>query len=393
MGENHKAEALSHFENRLKSVRTTRGMSQSGLAEAAGVTRQAIYAIEAGQYMPTTAVALRLAEALECRVEDLFSLAAGREGLDADLIGPAEAASPRTRVTVARVGGRLVARPVASLGEVLNFAVAADGLVSGRARRAGRVRVDLLRDRRDIEDTVVIAGCDPAIQLAAGYRHRRHDPGNVLEWTMGSTAAVDALKRREVHVAGLHVVDRRSGECNLPYLREHLKGHDVTVLTFAAWQQGLMVKRGNPKGLRGVEDLARRDVTLINRERGSGARLLLDQRLAGTGIAARRVRGYQQIAKSHLDVARAVADGRGDAGMGVQAAASLLDLDFIPLQDERYDLVIPTAYLSAHQGVARLLETIVSRPFRAEVEALGGYDMRETGTVRALHRGKAKERS
>jgi molybdate-binding protein len=133
-----------------------------------------------------------------------------------------------------------------------------------------------------------------------------------------------------------------------------------------------------------VEDLVRRDVKIMNRERGSGARFLLDQQLAGAAITTGRVRGYQQLAKSHLEVARAIAEGRGDAGMGVQAAASLLGLDFVPLQDERYDLVIPTAYLSAHHGVSRLLETIVSRPFRAEVEALGGYDMRETGKVQVL---------
>lgn len=388
MGKRHEAESLSHFDNRLKDVRIARGLSQVGLADASGITRQAIHAVEAGQYLPTTAVALRLAEALQCRVEDLFSLAERQESVDADLIGPTDAAVPRTRVAVARVGGRVVARPVASLGEVLNFTVAADGLVSSSGRRAGRVRVDLLRDRGVIEDTVVIAGCDPAIQLAADHLQRQRGSGSVLEWTMGSGAAVEALKRREVHIAGLHVVDRRSGECNLPYLREHLKGHDVTVLTFAAWQQGLMVKRGNPKGVRDVEDLARRDVRLINREPGSGARLLLDQRLARAGIGAGRVRGYQQVVKSHLEVARAVAEGRGDAGMGVQAAASLLGLDFVPLQDERYDLVIPAAYLSAHQGVARLLETIVSRPFRAEVEALGGYDMRETGKVHILRKSR-----
>ncbi|HEX9742759.1 MAG TPA: substrate-binding domain-containing protein [Nitrospiraceae bacterium] len=384
MGENNKAESLSHFDNRLKALRVAKELTQGALAEVAGVTRQAIHAIEANQYLPTTAVALRLADALACRVEDLFSLATGREVVDADLIVPLTATSTRTRVTLARVGGRVLARPVASLGEVLNFTVAADGLIAGRASKSRRVRVHLLRDRRLIEETVVIAGCDPAIQLAADHLRRRHNPGNVLEWTMGSAAAVDALKRREVHIAGLHVVDRRSGESNLPYLREHLKGHDVTVLTFAAWQQGLMVKRGNPKGVRGVEDLVRRDVKIMNRERGSGARFLLDQQLAGAAITTGRVRGYQQLAKSHLEVARAIAEGRGDAGMGVQAAASLLGLDFVPLQDERYDLVIPTAYLSAHHGVSRLLETIVSRPFRAEVEALGGYDMRETGKVQVL---------
>jgi len=135
MGENNKAESLSHFDNRLKAMRVAKELTQGALAEAAGVTRQAIHAIEANQYLPTTAVALRLAGALDCRVEDLFSLATGREIVDADLIVPLTATSTRTRVTLARVGGRVLARPVASLGEVLNFTVAADGLIALSPRR------------------------------------------------------------------------------------------------------------------------------------------------------------------------------------------------------------------------------------------------------------------
>ena len=150
------------------------------------------------------------------------------------------------------------------------------------------------------------------------------------------------------------------------------------------------MRKGNPKGIRTIEALARKDVTLINREPGAGARLLLDHRLAAAGITTERIRGYRRVANSHLQTARCIADGQADAGMGVEAAARLFGLDFVPLQDERYDLAIPTAYLSAHPGLERLLDTIVSRPFRAEVEALGGYDMRETGKVRTLRQGKGR---
>lgn len=394
MGEQHKAESLSHFENLLRGVRASKGLTQGALAEAAGVTRQAIHAIEANQYLPTTAVALRLASALGCRVEDLFSLASRHQEIEGDFIGPLPVGTDRVRVKVARVGERVVVRSVASLGEVLNFTVGADGFLIGRdhpARRVlkegARVRVQLLRDRRILDDEIVVAGCDPSVHLAGDYLSRRQGGGIVVGWTMGSAAAVEALKRQEVHIAGLHVVDERSGESNLPYLRRHLKGHDVTVVTFAAWQQGLMIKRGNPKGIHGIEDLARADVTLVNREVGAGARLLLDHRLAAAGIKTDRIKGYRRVANSHLQVARCVADGQAHAGMGVEAAARLFGLDFVPLQDERYDLVIPTAYLSTHHGLSRLLDTIVSRPFRDEIEALGGYDMRETGKVQIA--GKA----
>src|SRR5574341_825554 len=393
MGEKNKAEPASNIENRLRSLRTAKGLSQGALASMAGITRPAVCAIEANQYLPTTAVALRLAGALDCRVEDLFSLVSSGEVIAGELVGaPPEAGdSARVRVKVARVGERLVVRPVAALGEVLNYTVPADGLILGPVGAAKRspkdsskVRVQLLRDRRTIEQEIAVAGCDPAIFLVGEYLRRRQEKTTLVEWMLGSAAAVEALKRREVHVAGLHMVDAKSGESNLPYLRGHLKGGDYTVITFATWEEGLIVRRGNPKGIREVSDLARKDVTLVNREEGAGARALLDQRLAITGIKASQVKGYQRLAGSHVEVARLVAETQADAGIGIWSAAKLMGLDFIPLQEERYDLVVPTPYLNEHAGLGNLLDTIVSRPFRTEIEALGGYDTRETGKVRVF---------
>ncbi len=389
MGSQHQAESLSHFENRLKTVRGQQGLSQGELARRSGVTRQAIYAIEDNQYLPTTMVALRLASALGCRVEDLFSLRSIGNVLEGDLIGGVVQPAGPVRVKVARVGERTVVLPVASLGETLNFSMGADGLLMGAGkpglpRKSGRVRVQLLRDRREIESQVLIAGCDPALYLAGDYLRRRPAAGMLVGWSMGSAAAIEALKRRDVHMAGLHVVDARTGENNLPYVRRNLKGQDMTVVTFASWQQGLMVNKGNPKRVRGVADLVRKGVTIANRETGAGARMLLDQKLAAAGLSGRQVRGYQRVAGSHLEVARLIAEGHADAGIGTPAVAQLRGLDFIELQTERYDLVIPTPYLSLHQGVADFLDMMTSRAFRTEVEALGGYDTRETGKVQAL---------
>jgi molybdate-binding protein/DNA-binding XRE family transcriptional regulator len=392
MSEKGRAEPSSNIENRLRSLRLARGLSQGTLAGIAGITRQAVYAIEANQYLPTTAVALRLAGALDCRVEDLFSLISSGEVIEGDLVGGAArnvGSLARARAKVTRVGDRVVVRPVADLGETLTYTVPADGLIltpSGPSHRGAKpgltVRVQLLRDRRMIEQEIAVAGCDPAIFLAGEYLRRRHEKETVVGWNLGSAAAVEALKRGEVHMAGLHMVDAKSGESNLPYLKRHLKSGDFTVITFAKWEAGLMVRHGNPRGIREVADLARKGVTVVNREEGSGARVLLEQRLTGAGIKMAQVKECPRHARSHFEVARVIAEGHADVGVGMRAAAGLLGLDFIPLQEERYDLVTSTAYLSEHPGLEDLLDTLLSRTFRTELEALGGYDTRETGKIR-----------
>jgi molybdopterin molybdotransferase/putative molybdopterin biosynthesis protein len=393
MGEKHKAEPPDNIENRLRNLRTARGWSQGQLADAAHITRQAVCAIEGNHYLPTTAVALRLAGALHCKVEDLFSLISTGDLIEGDLVrtNPAKRGLlSRARVKVAMVGDRFVVRPMSALGEVLNVTVPADGLIvdQGPVRRGDkastRVKVRLLRDRRAVEQEIAVAGCDPAIFLAGEYLRRRENGITVVGWSMGSAAAVEAVKEGEVHVAGLHVVDAKSGESNLPFLRKHLKEDNFTVVTFATWEQGWIVANGNPKGIRDVGDLVRKDVRLVNRENGAGARMLLDRKLTDAGIKTEQVKGYEHAAMSHFEVARLIAEGRADVGIGVRSAALVLGLDFVPLQVERYDLVIPTKLLRANRGLEQLLDTIVSRPFRTEIEALGGYDTSQTGKVQPL---------
>jgi len=394
MSQNNKAELPSNIENRLRSLRMAKSLSQSSLADMAGITRQAVCAIEANQYLPTTAVALRLAGALDCSVEDLFSLVTTGDVIEGDLLAEqteSRADWSKVRVKVAKVGGRNIIRPVANLGDVLNYTVPADGLILGFVSGSGRtgklpsrVRVQLLRDRRVIEQEIAVAGCDPAIFLAGEYLRRRRDSSAVVGWTLGSAAAIESLKRGEVHLAGLHVVDPKSGESNLPYLRKHLTGRGFTVVTFASWEEGLMVQPGNPRHIRSVGDLARKGIVLVNREQGAGARSLLDQKLSEAGILGHQLNGYERMVGSHLEVARLVATGQADVGIGVRSVARVLGLDFIPLQEARYDLVVPTAYLTDHPSLAPFMDTIVSRQFRAEIEALGGYDTRDTGKLQTL---------
>lgn len=368
----------------MRAARIERGLSQAELARAVGLTRQALYAIESNIYLPNVTVALRLAHRLGRRVEDLFTLDHAGAGatVDGELLGGTARPSTSPRAKVWSIGDRTFVLPVVRLGAGLAYSTPADGLIVGPAPSAGRarrVRVQLFPSTL-VDRQVVVAGCDPAINLVAERLRRHRDPASLLGWPMGSTAAIQALKRGEVHVAGLHVVDPRSGQPNLPFVRRHLADQPVTLVTFASWEAGFMVGPGNPKAIRAAADLARKDVRLVNREEGSGARLLLDQLLKAEGLGAMQVRGYADVVSSHLDVGRRVAEGHADVGIGVESIARLLGLGFVPLQTERFDLVIPSAF-TRHPGVERLLEALVSRDVRADIEALGGYSTRETGKI------------
>lgn len=372
--------------NHLKSFRLRKGLSQSELAARAGITRQAISAIESNQYLPATGVALQLSSVLGCRVEDLFSLVPAEEMIEGVLVGhlPVDGTQRTpTRVKVSMVGKRIVVRPVQDVGELFPYTISADGYLTSPSSGAS-VRVTLARDRHAIEQEIWVAGCDPAIFLAGEYLRRQKDSASVVGWTMGSRAALQALERREVHVAGIHLYDPATGESNLPFLRRWLKGSGYDVITFATWEEGLLVRPGNPKSIRTIADLADSPVTLINREEGSGARLLLDQGLRAAGIAPAMIRGYDHIARSHFDVARAVATHQADGGIGVRSAARQFGLDFIPLQTTRYDLVVPKPYVKSHPALNHLFDTLTTKAFRNEIDALGGYDTSETGKIHAL---------
>lgn len=392
MGKNSQAEPSHHFQNLLKDMRVSHGLSQGELASSSGITRQAVCAIEAGKYLPTTAVALRLASALNCQVEDLFRLVGPGEVVQGEWIAgaPSESLTPNARVKVVRVGDRLIVRTVASLGDVLNYAIPADGLIadapgSGKSGKGLRpVQIQLLKDRRLIEQEIAVAGCDPAVFLAGEHLRRHTATASVVGWTMGSGAALDALKRGEVHVAGIHIVDSKSGESNLPYVKQHLKGFDVNVVTFASWEEGLIVRAGNPLSIRTIGDLARKDVQIVNREPRSGARILLDQKLAAAGLAAHEIQGYDRIASSHFHVARLISEGQADVGPGVRFAANYYGLHFVPIQEARYDFIVPKAYLTSHPLLQTFFDTIATRQFRNEIQAIGGYDTRQTGTMHRL---------
>ncbi len=391
-GSKTEIELLSQFSNHLKLFRTQKGLSQGQLATRSRITRQAVSAIESNLYLPATTVALRLASVLDCHVEDLFSLVPTEDMIKGTLIGDlpqAETRAQPVRVKVSTIGKRTIVRPVTDLGEQLSFAVPADGYVNETSsKRSGdTIRVKLSRDREAIQQEISVAGCDPSIFLVGEHLRRHKDRTTVIGWTMGSMAALQALQRGEVHVAGMHLFDPVTGESNMPFLRRSLKGSGYDVVTFATWEEGFLVRRGNPKSIRTAADLAEPLVTLVNREAGSGARLLLDQRLQAAEVQLGQVQGYDRIVSSHFEVARTIAERHADVGIGIRSAAQQFNLDFIPLQAARYDLVVPKLYLKSHPTLAHLFEALVSHSFRNEIEALGGYDTSETGKVRTLRAG------
>jgi len=198
---------------------------------------------------------------------------------------------------------------------------------------------------------------------------------------MGSSIALNALKRGEIHVAGIHLADENSGSLNLRDLKQNVGDMDCMIVTFAHWEEGFLVRQGNPKRIRYTADVAKPTVRIVNREKGSGARRLLDKQLKKIRIDPERVKGYNDEVLSHLEVATRVKAGLADTGIGVRAAASICGLDFLPLQRERYDLVIPRVYYETLSGLQILLDIMVSKPFRDELEALGGYDTRDSGKI------------
>ena len=288
------------------------------------------------------------------------------------------------RVAVGQVGDKLLAAPLSRGSGVITSLVRADGIAILPAGVQGLpagapVEVHLYRSRADLKRTIFAIGShDITLDLMAqrlAVHGRRLASANV-----GSQGGLVALRRGEAHLAGSHLLDPESGEYNLTYIRQYLPDTPVRVVSLVGREQGLLVPRGNPKGIRSIEDLVRPDVTFVNRQRGAGTRVLLDYHLGLLGMDPRQVRGYEREEYTHLAVAAAVSSGRADTGLGIAAAAQALDLDFVPLFQERYDLVIPVEYYSSDL-LAPLLELLHDPEFREAVAALPGYDVSQMGNV------------
>jgi putative molybdopterin biosynthesis protein len=290
------------------------------------------------------------------------------------------------RVTLGQVGGRIVATPLPGGSGILMSLVRADGIVRIPRGEEGFdagavVPVSLLRSPGSVSRTIVAIGShDLTLDLLADEMGQRYRGRSLSSANVGSLGGLLALSRGEAHLAGSHLLDEETGEYNVPYIRRILPGTPVVLLGFVQREQGLMVPKGNPKRIQGLADLTRPDVVTINRQRGAGTRVLLDYRLKQAGIDPRAIQGYERQEFTHLAVAAAVASGAADCGMGILAAARALDLDFVPLDSERYDLVIPAEHYRS-ELLKPLLEIIRSPAFAARVRTLGGYATPRIGEV------------
>ena len=372
---------MASLNNRLKQSRGKAGLSQQQLASRAGISRQAYFALESGKATPSTEVALRLARALGTRVDALFFLAdEAPEVTQAELVGgPGDPAASSLdgpqRVRLFRVGSRLLARPLAGSAAARDSLVDAEGVIVPASPGKQRVTVQPF-DADELDDTAIgMLGCDPAVALLEPGLRRY---GVKLIWTEESSyQALCGLARGEAHVAGCHLKDEATGLFNLSWV-QRIVPFPCTLVTFAAWREGLIVAPNNPRGIRDIDDLTAPGITMVNRQVGSGSRSLLDRLMREQGIIAAALAGYGREVSGHMAVARAVAAEAVDAGIGVQAAASALGLGFVPLEEERYDLVIPN-HLVDQPGVQPLLHLLQRPGLRRRVEALGGYDTSQMG--------------
>ncbi|MEH2376731.1 substrate-binding domain-containing protein [Nostoc sp.] len=369
----------SDLRNNLKSIRTRLGMSQQDLANIASVTRQTISGVESGQYAPSVAITLRLAKALGCQVEDLFWLERDLPEIEAVLAKPVSNGQ-QLRVSMARVGGQWIAYPLIGKDAFRQDMIPADGESTSQTG-TNKVRVRLLDDNLDtLHNTVVIAGCAPVISLWARATERWHPQLRVQYNFANSMAALHSLCRGEAHIAGMHLYDPETGEYNTPFVRDVLAGKEAVLITLGVWEEGLLLKSGNPMGIRTVTDLVSLGATIVNREIGSGSRMLLEQTLQKEQIPFHAVQGFDNILKNHQDVAQAILGGVVDAGVSTASVATAFGLGFIPLHQSRYDLVILKEYLEV-APVQQLLSTLGHRLVHSQFEILGGYDISKIGEV------------
>lgn len=288
------------------------------------------------------------------------------------------------RVKLGQVGEKVVATPLPRGAGVIMSLVRADGIfrvprLSEGVAEGQEITVELFRSPDEISRTLVAIGShDVSLDLLANFLAERFPGYSLSSAHVGSLGGIMALRRGEAHLAGVHLLDEETGEYNLPYVRRFLPGRKLVLVTLMYRDQGLIVKKGNPKKITGFADLARPDVLFVNRQRGAGTRILLDYELKNAGIDPEQVRGYQHEEFTHMAVAVAVASGVADVGLGILAAARALDLDFVPVTQERYDLLIPAEHYDTIL-VKQLLSVIRDPAFQEAVLALGGYDLRETG--------------
>jgi putative molybdopterin biosynthesis protein len=290
------------------------------------------------------------------------------------------------RVTLGRVQNKLVAVPLRRGAGVITTMVQADGLMRIPSLTEGinageEMDIELLRPAEEIERAILCAGShDLSIDILGNELRRLHPGFKIAASNVGSMGALLSVQRGETHVGGTHLLDPATGDYNVPDIKRLIPHTAVVLVHLVRRQQGLLVHRGNPRSIAGLSDLTRNDVVFVNRQPGSGTRVLLDYELGKLSMDSGNIRGYEREEFTHMAVAVAIASGLADVGLGVQSAAHALDLDFIPVGEEEYDLLFLGSFYQSESG-AKLMDVIRSPSFRQAVEALGGYNASRSGEV------------
>jgi putative molybdopterin biosynthesis protein len=290
------------------------------------------------------------------------------------------------RVKLGTVGKKIVATPMPRGAGCITSITEADGIIRIPNHLEGLnfhepAEAELLRPLSAVNNTIVVVGShDNTLDILADQIRATHSDLILSSSHVGSMGGIMAIKKGGCHLAGSHLLDTEDGTYNISYVKKYLPDVRVQLVNLVMRDQGLMVPKGNPKAVKGIKDLARKDIAFINRQGGSGTRILLDYRLNQLGINPAAISGYEEEEFTHMSVALGVLSGTADVGLGIHAAARALNLDFIPVVTEQYDLVIPAEHLES-PNIQILLETINTAVFKQRVETLGGYSTEKTGTV------------
>lgn len=290
------------------------------------------------------------------------------------------------RVKIGSVDGKLISSQLPRGAGSITTLTEADGIIRIPRNIEGllenqKVQAQLLRPLSSIENTIVITGShDNTLDLLADQIKAVSNNITVSSSHVGSMGGLMAIKKGACHMAGTHLLDPGDGSYNISYIKKYLPDQKVWLVNLVMRDQGLIVPKTNPENIQSIEDLKDKELQFINRQPGSGTRILFDYKLKELGISADDIRGYENDEYTHMSVAVCVLSGRADAGLGIQAAARALDLDFIPVVTEEYDLVIPDRFYKTRK-VQVLLETIATQKFQDRVMSLGGYSTKNTGKV------------
>ncbi len=291
------------------------------------------------------------------------------------------------RITLGQVGEELMATPAGKGAGAVMSLVRADGILTLPAGSEGvgageEVQIELLRPLTDVQSTLVVIGShDNIIDVLANLLHKGRKAIRISSAHVGSMGGIMAIRRGEAHLAGSHLLDEESGEYNISFIKRFLADTELQLINLCYRQQGLIVAQGNPLKIRGFEDVAKNNLSFINRQNGAGTRLLTDKTLKDMGLNPSDINGYEHEEYTHMSVAAAIANGSVDCGMGILAAANALNLDFVPVAEERYDLIIPKQFMD-DKKIQALLELIRnSDEFKTLVNSLGGYSLRDSGNI------------